>query len=469
MNDIHEHFEYGKVVMSFSISFVGAYITSSLVEQLRAHYLLSKTRDWIATGKWFVLMGVSLGGISAWCMHIIGLSAVTLENEFNQRMEMRYNIGVNIMSLLIVCLMTTLGMVISSYDPLFMKTKGEILEMFIQDTSQLSLQEIRKLKNTRLLWLISTKSLGYLCFGGFLAGAGIVVMHYTGMAAMHWNGFMTYKPEYVVLSIVIAMVSGMLAFWILFRVLSLFPNKEWLRVGSSFLMAISVCGMHYSSMRTIQWELSYIKPPHKRFDTSYMSKREMLYPVVGVAVIVCSIVFIFILADLRRIANKHLQSKLLTSDGRIGTDEANTFNARFKIKPAQSPATNIFQIAQSIVSPNESLNDSVNRSISGRFMPNGKVYATPEGEASSRSAIYNNSVRHKTNQKAVNNNSPDGETSARRKSSLSGRIAASNNAPINSRSPSTSHHGTKGNSEVAASTEGTATITANSNSSAEVV
>ena len=418
--DVHEHYDYGKVSMSFVISFIGAYLTACLVEQLRAHYLSNKKSTWKDSIRWFILMGISMGGICAWCMHVIGLSAVTLENHDNIRMKMHYNIGVNIMSLFIVIFMTTLGMMISSYDPLFMKTKGEILEMFIQDTSQLSMQEIRKMKNTKLLWLISTKSLGFLGLGGFIAGSGIIVMHYTGMAAMHWQGFMTYKPDFVIPSIIVAMVAALLAFWILFRVLSLFPNKEWLRIVSSLMMAIAVCGMHYSGMRAVQWEYSYFEVPDKRFESDYMNKRQLLYPVVGAAMIAAVFIFIIILSDLRRISAKYLQSKLMVADGSSGSEDADTFNARFKVKPNIRTPTNIFQLAQSIVS-NDSVNDSINRSISGRLP---KIHPSSaqlsDGGDSNKSGTYN---RNNRSNKSVGSHS-DNETSARRKSSISGRIAS---------------------------------------------
>jgi hypothetical protein len=54
--------------------------------------------------------------------------------------------------------------------------------------------------------------------------------------------------ELVAFSVVIAIVASISAFWILFRLLPLFPNWESLRITSSVIMATAVCGMHYTGM-----------------------------------------------------------------------------------------------------------------------------------------------------------------------------------------------------------------------------
>jgi NO-binding membrane sensor protein with MHYT domain len=131
---------------------------------------------------------------------------------------------------------------------MFCKTKTEIIEMFMNDAKQLSIAEIRKITATRMLVLIATKELGTLVAGGVTTSAGVCIMHYVGMASMVFDGQIHWNAGLVALSVVIAMVASTAAFWILFRLLSIFPEMEWLRMASAFIMALAVNGMHYTGM-----------------------------------------------------------------------------------------------------------------------------------------------------------------------------------------------------------------------------
>jgi NO-binding membrane sensor protein with MHYT domain len=83
-----------------------------------------------------------------------------------------------------------------------------------------------------------------------------MVMHYLGtnicfiynfhMSAMVFPGDITWDYGIVSASIAIALVASTAAFWILFRLLSLYPQKEVLRLGSAAIMTTAVCGMHYA-------------------------------------------------------------------------------------------------------------------------------------------------------------------------------------------------------------------------------
>src|SRR6266446_7000249 len=57
-----------------------------------------------------------------------------------------------------------------------------------------------------------------LILGGTLMGAGIGVMHYTGMAAMQMNAVMRYDPVLFVVSVVVAVVLAITALYTKFLV-----------------------------------------------------------------------------------------------------------------------------------------------------------------------------------------------------------------------------------------------------------
>jgi NO-binding membrane sensor protein with MHYT domain len=106
-----------------------------------------------------------------------------------------------------------------------------------------------------LAWAVLAVGLGLLMVGhgprrphrvvaaGVLTGGGVLAMHYTGMEGMHVAGAMHYHGSLVVASAIIAVVAATVALWFAVSV------RGWQRVsGAAAIMAIAVCGMHYTGM-----------------------------------------------------------------------------------------------------------------------------------------------------------------------------------------------------------------------------
>jgi len=68
------------------------------------------------------------------------------------------------------------------------------------------------------------------------------------MAAMKFNGRIVWSPGVIFASAVLAIVASSAAFWIQFRLLSLFPASELLKLLSAFVMAVAVCAVHNSGV-----------------------------------------------------------------------------------------------------------------------------------------------------------------------------------------------------------------------------
>ena len=77
---------------------------------------------------------------------------------------------------------------------------------------------------------------------------GILIMHYMGMWAQRTQVSMELDIGIFILSVVIAIASASAAFWILFRLLTFWETMEWVRVASALVMALAVCGTHYTGM-----------------------------------------------------------------------------------------------------------------------------------------------------------------------------------------------------------------------------
>ncbi len=89
-----------------------------------------------------------------------------------------------------------------------------------------------------------TKRLSTLA-SSILLGAGIGIMHYTGMAAMRLEGEVRYAPTLFVLSIFVAVALSYLALFVKDRPVYLIKRRNAL---VAIIMGIAVSGMHYTAM-----------------------------------------------------------------------------------------------------------------------------------------------------------------------------------------------------------------------------
>jgi signal transduction histidine kinase/CheY-like chemotaxis protein/HPt (histidine-containing phosphotransfer) domain-containing protein len=88
-----------------------------------------------------------------------------------------------------------------------------------------------------------------LAVGGVLMGAGIGLMHYSGMAAMQPEALLRYDPGLVAVSVVVAVGLAFISLGIRFR----FHGSVSSRVAATALaapfMGFAVAGMHYTAMQ----------------------------------------------------------------------------------------------------------------------------------------------------------------------------------------------------------------------------
>jgi diguanylate cyclase (GGDEF)-like protein/PAS domain S-box-containing protein len=147
---------------------------------------------------WLLAADVALGG-GIWSMHFVGMLA------FVMPMPVAYDVQLTLVSLALPIIVVGAGfLALSRY-------------------------------GNGLLPLLAA---------GLLAGAGVVVMHYTGMAAMRMPGVaISYDPWLVAASVAIAVLAATAAFWLAFR-----TTKTWERVIAAVVMGIAIAGMHYTAM-----------------------------------------------------------------------------------------------------------------------------------------------------------------------------------------------------------------------------
>src|SRR5437660_9831282 len=186
------------VTLSVIIASLAAYAVLGLAERTSAADRPLAKRSWLAAGA--VTMGIGV-----WAMHFIGMLAF--------RLPVRVNYDVR------VTLVSVAPAVLAS---------GIMLHVISQ----------------------ARISPGRLVLGGTLMGAGIGVMHYTGMAAMRMNAVMRYDPVLFVVSVIVAVVLAITALYtnVLASSRPGDVHRWWTRLGAASVMGFAVAGMHYTGM-----------------------------------------------------------------------------------------------------------------------------------------------------------------------------------------------------------------------------
>ena len=85
--------------------------------------------------------------------------------------------------------------------------------------------------------------------GGIIMGAGVVIMHYSGMQAMKFSGSMHYKLDLFVASILIAIAAATVALSLIifFGKKDQIPSFKY-KLSAALIMGLAVSGMHYTGM-----------------------------------------------------------------------------------------------------------------------------------------------------------------------------------------------------------------------------
>ncbi|MGF9763098.1 EAL domain-containing protein [Microvirga sp. 0TCS3.31] len=138
------------------------------------------------------------GGV--WAMHFVAMLAFSLPG-----MKVDYNLGLTAVSLVLPILATGFGFYLVTW---------------------------------------TDSGLPALIRSGLAMGAGIVGMHYTGMAAMRMAADLSHETLWVVVSVLIAIGASTTALWLAFRQVGLTQ-----RLLAAPVMGLAIAGMHYAAMQ----------------------------------------------------------------------------------------------------------------------------------------------------------------------------------------------------------------------------
>ncbi|MBF2789053.1 MULTISPECIES: putative bifunctional diguanylate cyclase/phosphodiesterase [Enterobacter] len=189
-----------------AISYLVAFIASFVALDSAGKIPLSSRK---AALFWRIAGGVTLG-IGIWSMHFIGMLSMQMP------MMMSYDLWLTLASLGVA--------VVASATALNIAVAGKKLSPF------------------------------RLIFATAILSAGVVSMHYIGMAALMLDGSIIWDSRLVGLSVVIAGVASGTALWLAFRLRNKHKGVFINRILAAFVMGVAICAMHYTGMSAAQFQ-----------------------------------------------------------------------------------------------------------------------------------------------------------------------------------------------------------------------
>lgn len=250
------HFSPGLVVASFFASLVGTTLTVELLHRKKLG------KSWKSRLQLLSCAG-AMGLIGIWCMHFIGNRSVILGNG-SDNIQMTYSPGFTILS----CVLPVIGLSFAFY----------IAEMRIKSVPLRRFSDI---------------------MSGFFAGLSIVGMHYCGNLGAS-NYTLHYPTRYILASCIIAIGDCIVALMLFFYFKEKWISVLWKRLGCAVLLAVAVCGMHYTASVGCTYQL-------KKLDVSDASRNTAVI-VAGVLCIAAALVCLTIILY-TGIRNQQLKDK----------------------------------------------------------------------------------------------------------------------------------------------------------------
>jgi NO-binding membrane sensor protein with MHYT domain len=191
------NFSYGLLTpaLGYAMSCLGCFLGLRCTTRARAVRGASRVR-------WLLLAAVSIAVAGVWGMHFIAMLGFAIPGQV-----IRYSVPVTILSMLIAVVVVSAGLLIVG---------------------------------------LGGAGPARLLGGGVIVGLGVAAMHYVGMSAMRMPDHMGYSSFLVLLSVIIAVVTGTVALWA-----ALWLDSLWAALGACLLMGVGVSAMHYTGMAAL--------------------------------------------------------------------------------------------------------------------------------------------------------------------------------------------------------------------------
>jgi NO-binding membrane sensor protein with MHYT domain len=229
--EVH-HFTYGAFnpVAAYLLAFLGSFL--GLLSTGRALQARSRGRR----NRWLIIAAFAIGGGAIWLMHFTATLGFDVPAS-----PVRYDPVLTLMSLGLSVLTVGIGLLVVGH---------------------------------------GRRSPTKVVAAGIVTGIGLLSMHYIGTQALDVAGTIHYRPLPAIASGLIAIIAATVSLWCSVNV------RGWAaRGGAAAIMAVTMCGMHYTGMAAIQVRLD----PAPRYHLSGIRPMLMIVPItlITAVAIVC--------------------------------------------------------------------------------------------------------------------------------------------------------------------------------------
>jgi hypothetical protein len=280
--------------MAVGLSFLGSYITIVFCEQFRLCTLGAYKSTFLGRRGLFIFMALALGGVGIWLMFYISLSSLKVKQKVDGTFEtVEFSFYPVIIALMASLVLSFCGLYISSMDKMFGKTKQEIVEQFVSDTKKLTFAQIKAISHFRMVFIIATEELWYFAGGGFVTGSGVALSACLALYSIEMS-HISFEWDIGVIcgAVIFSWFASAVVFWILFRLLSVYPHMEWLRVLSAFLMAGTISCVHFITFSGMKFQ-SHPGYEEKGYSSVFKHSVELRESTFYIVATVVAIIYVF--------------------------------------------------------------------------------------------------------------------------------------------------------------------------------
>jgi signal transduction histidine kinase len=202
------HYDPTLVVVSILIAIMSSYVALDLTGRLSTS---SSDERWV----WWLGGSIAMG-VGIWSMHFVGMLA------FHLPVQARYDGALVLLSILVAVAASALALFVASQ---------------------------------------STLPIPVLAASSVFMGSAISGMHYIGMAAMRLPAVVTWRPNLVAASIMIAVAASFVALLLAFRLRHEGTGLlRKLRLWAAVVMGVAIAGMHYTGMAAARFTPAPMAP-----------------------------------------------------------------------------------------------------------------------------------------------------------------------------------------------------------------
>lgn len=246
-------YDLGLVTASILIATLASYVAIEF-----AGRMFERRDQWL---RWLAGGALAMGS-GIWSMHFIGMAAFTLP------VPISYDLGITFFSWLIAVSVSALA-------------------LYLIGQGQLNLVSVG--------------------LGALAMGAGICLMHYSGMWAMRMSPGIRYDPVWLGISALIAVGASAAALLI---VSALRVVRSWrdvgLRAAAAGIMGLAVAGMHYSGMAAARFDPAAMCSPSNALQGDWM-----ILPILTATLIGLGMAILFAITDARSVLRARREAKQL--------------------------------------------------------------------------------------------------------------------------------------------------------------